>query len=136
MGSNAVADDNDLDVSAQLACQRDQAAASERLVVWMRSDDHDAASPEDLIQIGYGECVGACEEFVESQRHYVFDLWGERWRRREAAADMIMDGRATWPFVATHQAAVALDIPRRGLPRDVSRAEGPQFEKSLYPSIK
>src|ERR1700738_2681743 len=54
MGSNAVADDNDLDVSAQLACQRNQAAASERLVVWMRSDDHDAASPEDLIQIGYG----------------------------------------------------------------------------------
>ena len=98
MGSNAVADDNDLDVSAQLACQRDQAAASERLVVWMRSDDHDAASPEDLIQIGYGECVGACEEFV------VFDLWAERWRRREAAANMIMDGRTTWPssFLRRH----------------------------------
>jgi hypothetical protein len=93
MGSNAVADDNDLDVSAQLACERDQAAASESLVVWMRSDDQDAASPEDLIQISYGECVGACEEFAESQRHYVFDLWGERWRRREAAGDMIMDGR-------------------------------------------
>jgi RNA-directed DNA polymerase len=22
--------------------------------------------------------------------HYVFDLWAERWRRREAAGDMIM----------------------------------------------
>jgi hypothetical protein len=101
MGSNAVADDNDLDVSAQLACQRDQAAASERLVVWMRSDDHDAASPEYLIQIGYGECVGACEEFVESQRHYLFDLWAERRRRREAAGDMIMDGQTNVAIVVS-----------------------------------
>ena len=86
MGSNAVADDNDLDVSAQLACERDQAAASERLVVWMRSDDHDAASPEDLIQIGYGECVGACEEFVESQRPGHWSLTGLSGASRNAAA--------------------------------------------------
>jgi hypothetical protein len=71
----------------------------------MRSDDHDAASPEYLIQIGYGECVGACEEFVESQRHYLFDLWAERRRRREAAGDMIMDGR-------THVAIVVSSSPR------------------------
>ena len=87
MGSNAVADDNDLDVSAQSACQRDQAAASERLVVWMRSDDHDAASPEDLIQIGYGECVGACEEFGESQRHGHWSLTGLSGVKRRGVAE-------------------------------------------------
>src|ERR1700730_11152577 len=99
MGSNAVADDNDLDVSAQLVCQRDQAAASERLVVRMRSDDHDAASPEYLIQIDHGECVGACEEFVESQRHGYWSLTLSGASRTAAASQSLLlpAGRAMCP---------------------------------------
>ena len=43
--------------------------------------------------------------------HYVFDLWAERWRRREAAGDMIIVRFADTP--CTLRSRKFISIPRQ-----------------------
>src|SRR6266404_9633782 len=45
---------------------------------------------EDFLGFSYGFRPGRSPLLANLYLHYVFDLWAERWRRREAAGNMII----------------------------------------------
>ena len=59
--------------------------------------------------------------------HYVFDLWAERWRRREAAGDMIIVRYADDTVIGFEQEADARRF------RDAMRERLREFSLSLHP---